>query len=144
MEKRLETSPPATAADQAKLRNASSKDLAAELARKATELARKEVALAKSEVKEDIRAGIKMASGLGVAGVCALITLQMLLVALVLGLAEADVMRGWLASLLVAFVVLAIGTVAGIFGWKKRVTQPLDSTRRSLEENVKWVKDRTA
>jgi hypothetical protein len=128
----------------AHLRAMSTRDLVTELARKASELARKEVALAKSEVKEDLRAEIRMASGLGVAGVCALLTLQMLLVALALGLAEADVMSGWLAALVIAGVVLLIGTVAGWIGWMKRVRKPLDATRRSLEENVQWVKERMA
>ena len=120
------------------------RDLVTELARKAGELARKEVALAKSEVKEDLRAEIKMASGLGVAGVCALLTVQMLLVALVLGLSEAGVLSGWLAALVVAAVVLAIGTAAGLIGWGKRVRRPLAATRRSVEENVRWVKERMA
>ncbi len=120
------------------------RDLVTELARKAGELARKEVALVTSEVKEDLRAEIKMASGLGVAGVCALLTLQMLLVALAFGLAEAGVLRGWLAALVIAAVVLAIGTVAGLIGWGKRVRTPLSATRRSVEENVRWVKERMA
>jgi len=126
------------------LRGLSVRDLVLELTRKASLLARKEVALAKSEVREDLRSEIRMASGLGVAGVCALITVQLLLVALVLALAEGEVMRGWLAALLVAAVVLAIGTVAGLVGWGKRVRAPLDATRRSVQENVRWVKERTA
>ena len=66
-----------------------------------------------------------MASGLGVAGVCALLTLNMLLVAGVFALAEAGIMRGWVAALLVALVVLLIGTVAGLVGWSRRVREPL-------------------
>jgi hypothetical protein len=128
----------------AALRERSTRELVTELARKASELARKEVALAKSEVKEDLRAEIRMASGLGVAGVCALLTLQLLLVALVLGLSEAGVLRGWLAALVVAAVVLAIGTVAGLIGWGKRVRRPLSTTRLSVEENLQWVKERMA
>ncbi|HEX9289953.1 MAG TPA: phage holin family protein [Anaeromyxobacteraceae bacterium] len=126
------------------LRGLSLRELVLELARKGSLLARKEVALAKSEAREDIRSEIRMASGLGVAGVCALVTVQLLLVALVLALAEGKVMRGWLAALLVAAVVLAIGTVAGLLGWGKRVRAPLDATRRSVQENVRWVKERTA
>lgn len=126
------------------LRALSTRELVVELARKASALARCEVALAKAEVREDLRAEIQMASGLGVAGLCALITLQMLLVALVFALAEAGVVRGWLAALIVAAVVLAIGTVAGLVGWSRRVRSPLDSTRRSVQENVRWVKRRMA
>jgi uncharacterized membrane protein YqjE len=120
------------------------RDLVTEVARKASELARKEFELAKAEAKADLRSGIKMASGLGVAGVCALVTLQLLLVALVLALMEGEVMPGWAAALLVAAVVLAIGTVAGLWGWAKRVRNPLDTTRRSVKENVEWAKERIA
>lgn len=131
------------AAGQPRLRGLSTKDLVMELAGKARLLARKEVALAKSEAREDLRAEIQMARGLGVAGVCALMVVQLLLVALVLGLAEAGLVRGWLAALIVAAVVLAIGSVAGLVGWKRRVREPLDATRRSLQEGVRWVKERT-
>ncbi len=126
------------------LRGLSTRQLVVELANKASLLARKEVALAKSEVREDLRSEIRMASGLGVAGVCGLMVLQLLLVALVLALAEAGVLRGWLAALLVAAAVLVVGTVAGLIGWSRRVRQPLDATRRSFVEGVRWVKERTA
>ena len=126
------------------LHAASTRALVTELARKAGELARKEVALARSELKEDIRSELRMASGLGVAGVCALVTLQMSLVALAFALAEAGVLRGWLAALVVAAVALAIGTVAGVVGWRGRVRTPLERTRHSVRENVQWVKERMA
>ena len=132
------------ARDPASLRALSARELVTELARQASLLARKEVALAKSEVREDLRTEIRTATGLGVAGVCALCTLNLLLVALVLGLAEADVLRGWLAALVVAAVVLAIGTVAGLVGWKRRVRAPLDATKRSVQESVRWAKERMA
>ena len=126
------------------LRRMPTKDLVTELARKASALARKEVELAKAEVRDDVRSSARMAGGLGVAGVCALVTLQMLLVALVFALAEGGVMPGWAAALLVAAVVLGIGTVAGLWGWAKRVRKPLDTTRRSVRENVRWAKERLA
>jgi hypothetical protein len=120
------------------------RELATEIARKTSLLARREVALARTETREQLRAEVRMASGLGIAGVCALVSVQMLLVALVLGLAEAGVARGWLGALVVAAIVLAVGTVAGLVGWGSRVRQPLDATRRSARENVRWVKDRLA
>lgn len=126
------------------LRDRSVKELVTEIAQKASLLARKEVALAKAEVKEQVRAEVKMASGLGVAGVCALLTLNMLLVAGVFALMEAEIMRGWVAALLVALAVLLIGTVAGLVGWSRRVREPLPATRRSVEENVRWAKERMA
>ncbi|HSD22484.1 MAG TPA: phage holin family protein [Anaeromyxobacter sp.] len=126
------------------MRASSTKDLVTQLAQKVSLLAKKEVELAKAELKEDLRSEIKMASGLGVAGVCALVTLQLLLTAIVFALFEAEVMPGWAASLVVAAVVLAIGTAAGLWGWAKRVTKPLDTTRRSIEENVRFAKERIA
>jgi len=134
-----------TAAPQPRdLRALTAKDLVSELATKASMLARKEVELAKVEAREQLRAEVKMASGLGVAGVCALTTIHMLLVALVLGLAEGGVLAGWQAALIVAAVVLAIGTVAGLIGWKKRVRTPLPATRRSVQESARWAKERLA
>ena len=118
------------------------RDLVKEIARKASLLARKEVALARSELKEDLKAEIRMASGLGVAGACAICAVNLLLVAVVFALLEAGVMRGWLAALLLAALVLAVGTAAGLVGWNGRVRRPLAATRRSIEENVKWAKKR--
>lgn len=126
------------------LRHLSTRELVMEAARKASLLARKEVELAKNEVKADIKSEVVMASGLGVAGVCAIITLTLLLVAVAFALMEGDVMPGWLATLLCAGVVLAIGTAAGLIGWAKRVKHPMAVTRRSLKEDLEWAKERIA
>src|SRR6266581_3277308 len=95
-------------------RRLSTRDLVTELAQKASLLARKEVQLAKSELRADLETELSMASGLGIAGVCALLAVAMLLLALVLGLTQAGVWSGWLGALIVAAVVLVIGTVAGL------------------------------
>jgi uncharacterized membrane protein YqjE len=120
------------------------RDLVTELAKKASLLARKEMELAKAELKSDIRAEIKMATGLGVAGLCGIFTVQLLLVAIVFALMEGGVMPGWAASLVVAAVVLAIGTAVGLWGWARRVRKPLDASRRSLQEDVRWAKEQIA
>ncbi len=130
--------------DEARLHRLPLKELVAELAKKGSQLARKEVELARAEAKADLRSEIKMAGGLGVAGVCALLTLQMLLVAVAFGLSEAGVLPGWAASLIVAAVVLAIGTAAGLWGWARRVKQPLGTTRTSLKDGVRWAKEQVA
>jgi uncharacterized membrane protein YqjE len=126
------------------LRQLPTRELVTELARKASALARKEVELAKAEVREDLRAELRMASGLGAAGLCAIFTTQLLLVAVVLALMQAQVLPGWAAALVVAAVVLAIGTGVGLWGWARRVKKPLDTTRRSLQENVRWAKEQIA
>lgn len=131
--------PPRGAGDP--LRAKRTKDLVAELASKGRLLARKEVELAKAEIKADVQREVRMAGGLGVAGLCALFTVQLLLVAVVLALMEGGLLPGWAAALVVAAVVLAIGTGAGLWGWARRVRTPLDTTRRSLKEDVRWAKE---
>jgi uncharacterized membrane protein YqjE len=126
------------------LRQMRTRDLVGELAKKASLLARKEVELAKAELKADLHREVRTAGGLGVAGICALFTVQLLLVAIVLALMEGGVLPGWAAALVVAAVVLAIGTVAGLWGWARRVRKPLDTTRRSLREDVRWAKEQLA
>jgi uncharacterized membrane protein YqjE len=136
---------PAPVAAQADpVRGMKTRDLVTELARKAGLLARKEVELAKVELKEDVRREVKMASGLGVAGLCALLALELMLVAIVLALMQAEILPGWAAALVVAAVVLAIGAGAGLWGWARRVRRPLDTTRRSLREDVRWAKEQIA
>jgi uncharacterized membrane protein YqjE len=117
------------------------RDLVTELARKASLLARKEVELARAEIKEDVRREVKMAGGLGVAGLCALFAVQLGLVAIVLALMQAEILPGWAAALIVAAVVLAVGAGAGLWGWGRRVRTPLDTTRRSLRDDVRWAKE---
>jgi len=106
-------------------------------------LVQAEVELAKSELKKDLKREVRMLEGLGIAAVCALCTLNLLLVAVVFGLAQAA-MPGWAAALLVAGVVLAIGTAAGLIGWTMRVKEPLEKTRKTLKEDVRWAKERMA
>ncbi|MFT3917383.1 MAG: phage holin family protein [Anaeromyxobacteraceae bacterium] len=130
-------------ADGHGLRGVATRDLVGEVARKASELVKKEIELAKAEVKADVRAEVRMAAGLGVAAVCAILFLAMLLVAAAFGLAAAG-LPPWAAALIVAAAVGVVGGVAAAWGWAKRVRRPLETTRRSLEENVRWAKERLA
>jgi hypothetical protein len=59
-------------------------------------------------------------------------------------MALGNVMAEWGAALLVAGVVLAIGTVVGLAGWAKRVKAPLEATRRTLKEDAQWAMERLA
>ncbi len=108
----------------------------------ATMLAKKEIELAKSELRADLKKEIGMVKGLGVAGLCALWAVSLMLVACAMALGH--VLPEWAAALIVSGVVLAIGSVAGLVGWGKRVKQPLESTRRSLKEDALWAKERLA
>ena len=120
----------------------SNKDLLKFVASSATDLAKKEIELAKAEMRQDFKKELGMAKGLGVSAVCALCTLNLLLMAVVFALSH--VMPEWASALVVAAGVLAVGTVAGLVGWKKRVAQPMEQTRRTLMEDARWAKQRLA
>ena len=110
------------------------------------QLVQTEVQLMRAELMRDVKRELRMVEGLGIAAVCVLCTLNLLLTALVLGLAP-RVMPDWAAALVVASGVLAVGAVAGLIGWSLRVKEPLPKTRKTLEtlkEDVRWAKERMA
>jgi len=116
--------------------------LVREIAAQATLLVRKQVELARTEIKSDARAEAKMAGGLGIAAVGAIITVTLLLVTAVLALAL--VMPAWAAGLIVSGVVAAaVGIVAGV-SWHRRVRQPLARSRNELRADVRFAKERFA
>ncbi len=119
----------------------STPQLVTEAAREAINLVKTEIELAKAELKEDLKSEITAAKGLSVAAICALGTFNMLLVAAAFALA--NVVPGWAAALIVAAVVGLLGGIAGAVGWK-HIKSPLSRTRKSLEEDVRWVKERAA
>jgi len=120
----------------------SNKELLQHITQNAVLLAKKEVELAKAELKADLKKEVSMAKGLGVAGLCAIWTVAMMLVAGALALGT--VVAEWAAALIVAAAVLLVGTIAGLVGWGKRVKDPLETTRRTLKEDVQWAKERIA
>jgi hypothetical protein len=124
------------------MQDLSNRELIGQVIDSATQLAKKEIELAKSELRSDIKAELAMAKGLGVAGLCALWAVGLMLVACALALGT--VIPEWAAALIVAGVVLAVGTVAGLIGWGKRVKKPLEATRRTLKEDALWAKERLA
>jgi len=120
----------------------SNRQLVGHVIESATQLAKKEIELAKSELRADIQKEVAMAKGLGVAGLCAIWAVSLMLVACALALGK--VMPDWAGALVVAAVVLAVGTAAGLMGWGKRVKTPLEATRRTLKEDALWAKERLA
>jgi hypothetical protein len=74
-----------------------------------------------------------------VLGLCGL-TLALVTVVLALSL----LLPGWAAGLIVTAVVLAAAAIVALIGWRKRVRNPLDRTRRHLKEDVRWMKERIA
>ena len=117
-------------------------ELLRQITAKSALLARKEIELARTEIKMDFESVLTMGKALGLAGVLAVTTLNLLLVGAVFGLAP--YMEGWLAALLLAGATLLVAVAVGVFGWKRRVRRPLERTRRTLEEDAKWAKERLA
>jgi hypothetical protein len=109
---------------------------------KAKVLARKEVELAKTEARADLESELSTVKGLAVSAVASMLGLNMLLVALVFLLAT--YMPAWLAALVVGAVLLLIGGIVGYLSWANRVSSPLAVTRKTLNENAQWVKERLA
>ena len=105
-------------------------------------LVKKESHLAMTELRDDVRREVAAAKKIGIAGLCALCTVNLLLLAAVFALAEA--MPGWLAALVVAAAVFLVGAILGAVGWAKRVKVPLEKTRQSIKEDIRWIKERTA
>src|SRR5207249_5404367 len=105
-------------------------------------LVTKEVELARAELKADLRAELDMVKLLVAAGVVAVFGVTMLLVSAVFALTIW--MPGWLAALGVAVLLLAIGGLLALVGWKRRVGAPLAVTRKTVKEDMQWAKERLA
>lgn len=103
-------------------------------------VASKQADLAKAELQSNLKASVGTVKSLGVAAVCGLLGLNMLLVAAVLGLAT--VVEPWTSALIVATVLLAVGGAVFGLGWSHRLKNPLEVTRASLKEDVQWMNDR--
>jgi hypothetical protein len=126
----------------ASLEHLTNRELIGHITQNAIQLAKREVELAKVELKADLKKEVAMAKGLGVAGLCALWSVSLMLVACALALGTQ--IAEWAAALIVAGAVLAVGTVAGLVGWGKRVHKPLETTIRTLKEDAQWAKERLA
>jgi hypothetical protein len=127
---------------QGPLETASTGELVSELFAQSSKLVKTEVALAKVELLTDLKREAKVAEGLGVAAVCALCGLNLLLMAGVMALAY--VLPAWASALIAAALVLAAGGLAGWLGWGRRAASPPGRTKRTRKEDLRWAKERLA
>lgn len=102
-------------------------------------LIRKEIELAKQEVGQSVATKLKGVAIIAIAGVLGFFALIFLLLAIRDGLDNA--MGTWLADILTAVILLAIGG-AGALVAKKKLTAPLqtDLTKQTIKEDVEWAK----
>jgi hypothetical protein len=122
--------------------NASTAQLLGSLSDQITRLVRDEVRLAQAEVTTKAKR-LGVGAGLfGGAGLVALLGLNALITAAILGLG--NVIPGWLAGILIAVVLFAIAGVLALIGKKdvQQATPPLPTeTIESVKTDVATVKD---
>jgi hypothetical protein len=115
--------------------------LLSDLASETGMLVRQEIALFKAELSEKL-GGFGLGAGMAAAGgLVAFSGWLVLLAAAVLGLSEG--VAPWLAALIVAVVVLAIGAGLLIFGKRRLNAEALVPRRtlNSLREDEAWIRD---
>ncbi|MGH8931960.1 MAG: phage holin family protein [Egibacteraceae bacterium] len=106
----------------------------------ATALVRAEIALAKAEIMQAARQKSRGTALLGGAGVLAWLGIQGLLITIAFAIAAAG-LPGWAAAAIVTLVLLLTGAVLALMGKQAMKTKlSLDTTKRSVEEDVAWVK----
>jgi uncharacterized membrane protein YqjE len=117
-------------------------ELVKQITHQVGELARKQIELAKTELRADVRAEAGTVGGLAAAAAAGLITLTLLLVTLIFALSLR--LPGWAAGLIVSGFTLGVALIIGLVSWSRRVRTPLERTRRSLKEDIKFTKERLA
>jgi hypothetical protein len=123
-------------------RTLSTRELLGRVLKLGSLLVSKEVELARAEIKADLAAELDMVKLLLAGAVTAVFGVNLLLVSAVFALA--DWLPGWLASLGLAALLLAVGGVLGLVGWRRRVSSPLAMTRKTVKEDMQWAKERLA
>lgn len=133
---------PAPSASPEDLREIPLKELLGEIAHGVKQLATKEIQLAKAEIKADLTSELGMVKSLGFAALCAVLAINMLLLAAAFALSE--VVQAWAAALIIAAPFLILAIAFGAIGWAKRLKHPLEATRATLKEDFEWTKNRLA
>ena len=105
-------------------------------------LVKKQIALAKTELKSDARTEAKVAGGLGLAAVGAIMTVTLLLVTAAFALAL--VLPAWAAGLIVTGVVATFVAILAGVSWSRRIRKPLQRSRDELKQDVRFTKERFA
>ena len=113
-----------------------------EIASQGSLLVKKQIALAKTELKSDARTEAKVAGGLGLAAVGAIITVTLLLVTVAFALAL--VLPAWAAGLLVSGIVAVFVAVLAGVSWSRRIRKPLQRSRHKLKQDIRFTKERFA
>lgn len=117
---------------------ASLRELLQEIRVEGTSLVRKEIDLVRLELREDLRTEAIAVGCLSAACGGGVIGTVLLLVTVILALAR--VLPSWGAALIVSAAVLLTSAIVAAVGWKYRLRQPLEQTRRVLKNDLHWTK----
>jgi hypothetical protein len=107
----------------------------------------KEVELARAEVRAGVEAQLGMVKLLAIGAIGALGGVNLVLLAGVLGVAQwlgASLDGLTLGAIAVAVLLLVVAGALGYAGWRRRIGTPLAATRKTVTEDVQWVKRRVA
>ena len=118
------------------------KELLTRILHTASQLISTEILLAREEGKANLEAELATVKWLVVAAVLGFAGVNLLFVAAVFALAH--VIPAWLAAVLIGGVILMISIIVAYIGWQRRVTRPLAVTRKTVTEDMQWVKERLA
>lgn len=102
-------------------------------------LFRKEIELAKQELGQSFAAKAKGAAIIAIAGVLAFFALIFMLLAIRDGLD--NLLWTWLADIVTAVILLAIGVIGALVA-KKKLATPISTelTKKTIKEDVQWAK----
>lgn len=122
-------------ATQAARANASTRELVREAIDEARELVRLEVLLAKDELKEELAQAKGAGVAFGVAGVCSMLGLALVLVALALVIKISAV-----PAFIIGLVLLASAGLGGYIGRTMMPKQPLGEARQRAFSDLEQLK----
>jgi hypothetical protein len=124
------------------LDNAPAPELLTELVHTMSQLMARHIELAKTEALHQLRRELRLAGGIAAAGALAYGAVLLLLGALASALAL--ILPIWAAFLVSAALALGLAGVIALIGYRARIRTPLRRTRETLEEDIRWLKPKTA
>jgi uncharacterized protein YecA (UPF0149 family) len=124
------------------VRQLSTTEILGEIASRSAVLVNKELALARTEIKQQLADEITTIKSAAIAAVAALVGVNLLFVAVVFALAP--YVTPWLAALILAAVAFVAAVALAMVARSTHVSRPLEVTRQTLADDVRWAEERLA
>ncbi len=123
---------------ESEIRRMSTGELVRRLVNNVSALVDREAELARREAREDATHVGTGAVAMILGGLMIYTALAALIVALIVALTQG--MPPWAVALIAAAVFLVVGAVVAFIGYRTVRVQPLARTRRTVREDVEWVR----